>query len=172
MTNETRTSDSEVLDIRKVPVSELQTRDGREVLGVFDNTAESESSMWRCLVVMKLEDGGLDSVTMSTAGRVWSDKETAFDIIRKMNIPTPYELQVLKDARDKEYLENQKQRVVDCFTKHGYQSSGTLSKDVAEAFQAAGYKVTPEIIRASFLDRLFLGGHEPYIFYIIHNPTK
>jgi hypothetical protein len=80
MTNET------TLDIRKVPVSELQTRDGGEVLGVFDNTKENESSMWRCLVVMKLEDGGLDSVTMSTAGRVWSDRETAFDIIRKKQL--------------------------------------------------------------------------------------
>jgi hypothetical protein len=74
------------LDIRKVPVSELQTRDGREVLGVFDNTREGEASTYRCLVIMKLEDGGIDSLTMSTAGRVWGDKETAFDIIRKKQL--------------------------------------------------------------------------------------
>jgi hypothetical protein len=70
------------LDIRKVPVSELQTRQGCEVLGIFK---EEHPQYLPCYVVARTKEG-LSAFHTDVDGRLSVSKETCADIIRKKQL--------------------------------------------------------------------------------------
>jgi hypothetical protein len=75
------------LDIRKVPVAELQTRDGTDVLGVYDDPVPSELGCGRVVIVAKTLTGSVVTFRVSTEGLRLSCRSVCqSDIIRKKQL--------------------------------------------------------------------------------------
>ena len=78
---------NETLDIRKIPVSELQTRDGTDVLGVYDDPVQSELGCGRVVIVAKTLTGSVVTFRVSTEGlRLSRPTACQSDILRKKQL--------------------------------------------------------------------------------------
>jgi hypothetical protein len=108
------------LDIRKVPVSELQTRAGEEVLFVAEDLSESGRYPYsRVVVVVRLGDGAVFLHRVGVDGRgAYSDIDVP-DIIRKKQLKG----RVLYIGVDgKHYITDY------CYTKENFTTFFTLEK--------------------------------------------
>ena len=115
---------TETLDIRKIPVSELQTRDGREVLGVFECHLHRPGTV---LVIVRQASGLADSILAQYSGKfITGDLTSNNDIIRKKQLKgrvlyREYGRGGRLAVTDKEYTEAE---FKDSYTSDGIQIRG------------------------------------------------